>query len=355
VNQKRIARVIENMKGQGFERILVTAPASVYYLTSARVQPGERMLALLVTSDGDIKLLANRMFALQGQGLPLVEYGDTDDPVALLSESLPAGIVGIDKQWASLFTLRLMALRPDVKPVLGSGPVDLARMIKDAAELDALRTSSHANDRALRETLSALAAGVTELEIGRAYASAAQAQGAVGVGFSPLICFGAGGAEPHHESDSTPLKKGDAVILDVGLNIAEGLSDMTRTVFFGKASEKQRAVYELVREANEAGRAAVKPGVPLRDIDRAARGVIERAGYGEYFTHRTGHGLGLEIHEPPDVSARAEEIALPGMVFSIEPGIYLPGEFGMRIEDLVAVTETGCETLNEFPRDLLEL
>ena len=128
---------------------------------------------------------------------------------------------------------------------------------------------------------------------------------------------------------------------------------MTRTVFFGGATDEQKKIYEIVKAANFAGKAAVKPGVPLREIDRAARSVIEQAGYGPNFLHRTGHGLGLEVHEPPDVSSVSPAIAQPGMVFSIEPGVYLPGKFGVRVEDLVLVTIDGCECLNELDREFM--
>ena len=129
-------------------------------------------------------------------------------------------------------------------------------------------------------------------------------------------------------------------------------SDMTRTVFFGSADDEQKKVYDIVRRANEAGRAVVRPGVPMCEFDRAARKVIEDAGYGKYFIHRTGHGIGLEVHEHPDNSATSQIIAKPGMCFSVEPGIYLPGKFGVRIEDLVVVTEDGVETLNAMDHDL---
>ena len=142
------------------------------------------------------------------------------------------------------------------------------------------------------------------------------------------------------------LKNGDSVILDVGLVLDDYCSDMTRTVFCGAPTDEQKRVYDLVLRANEAGRRAVRPGVPLKEIDRAARSVIEDAGYGAYFIHRTGHGIGLDVHEFPDVSASSEAVCAPGMVFSVEPGVYLPGRFGVRIEDLVAVTEDGGETLN---------
>ena len=145
------------------------------------------------------------------------------------------------------------------------------------------------------------------------------------------------------------------IILDVGLNVNGYMSDMTRTVVLGRADDEQREVYELVKAANEAGRRIAAPGVPLCEIDRAAREVIERGGYGNYFIHRTGHGIGLEVHEGADVSASSKAVAKEGMIFSVEPGIYLPGKFGVRIEDLVLITPNGCETLNRLPRELIEL
>ena len=225
-------------------------------------------------------------------------------------------------------------------------------MCKDSEEIAAMRESSHLNDKVLAALMQTVKEGETEAQLGRRYAEIARSMGAAGYSFAPLICFGAHCAEPHHESDETPLKKGDSIIFDVGLDLNKAMSDMTRTVFFGEPTEEMKKVYELVRRANLAGKAAVKPGIKLCEIDRAARSVIEEAGYGEYFIHRTGHNIGIGVHEPPDVSATSQAVAKPGMIFSIEPGIYLPGKFGVRIEDLVVVTEDGCEVLNHYPHEL---
>ena len=355
MNINRAQRVAANMRTYGIRQILVTSPASVAYLTGVWVEPGERMLALMMDADGGAVLFANRMFAFPGGIVDVVEYDDTDDCIARLKGHIAPGELGIDKTWPSQFTLRLMAARPDVRPVLGSAPVDDARMIKDADETARLRASSALNDRVLEALCRTLAPGVTEAEACARYRALAREMGAGGDSFSPLICFGANGAEPHHAPGETRLSENDTVILDVGLNIGGALSDMTRTVFTGEPDALRREVYGLVQAANAAGRAAVRPGVKLCDIDRAARDVIARGGYGENFIHRTGHGIGMEVHEPPDVSAVSETVAQPGMVFSVEPGIYLPGAFGVRIEDLVAVTEDGCETLNHLTRDMTVL
>ena len=167
-----------------------------------------------------------------------------------------------------------------------------------------------------------------------------------------MVGCGATGADPHHSGDATVLKPGDSVIFDIFTPISRYWCDMTRTVFYQSVTEEQRKVYELVRRANEAAEAMIRPGVLLSDLDKAARDIITDGGYGPNFTHRLGHGCGLECHEPPDVSGASHTPLEPGMVFSIEPGIYLPGKFGVRIEDLVLVTEDGCQVLNQYPKDL---
>lgn len=352
MNDSRVARVVKNMQAAGLDQILVTAPSSVYYLTGHFVNPGERMLALYINANGDTRFYANRLFALAGAtDINLVEFDDTEDSVAILAESVKRGKIGIDKCWPSQFTIRLME-KTGVTPVLGSAPVDNARMCKDAEELELMRKASIMNDEAITRTITQIHEGMTEKELEAAYIANAKAVGGDGISFVPISCFGANCAEPHHDNDESVLKYGDSVIIDVGLTHHRYCADMTRTVFFGKATDEQKKVYDLVKRANEAGRAAVRPGVEMCEFDRAARKVIEDAGYGKYFTHRTGHGIGLEVHEPPDNSSVNHVIAQPGMCFSVEPGIYLPGNFGVRVEDLVTVTEDGCETLNHMNREI---
>ena len=349
MNTQRISKVIENMKSHGLEQILVTGTANVYYLTGVWCEPFERMLALHVRANGEMKLYANRMFALQGlTDVPMVEYEDTDDCIAALAPDMLPGKLGIDKTWHSHFTIRLMQARPDVIPALGSAPLDEARIVKDSEELELMRVSSRMNVEVCGRIAAALKEGVTEKQIQSLYNEIALDLGASGPSFTPLICFGANGAQPHHDSDKTRLKPGDTVIMDVGLLWKHYCSDMTRTVHFGEVTDEQKRVRDIVTAANRAGIAACRPGVKMKDIDRAARRVIEDAGYGPYFTHRTGHGIGLDEHEFPDVSSVSEVVARPGMIFSVEPGIYLPDKFGVRVEDLVAITEDGCEVLTRY-------
>ncbi|MBR5231905.1 MAG: aminopeptidase P family protein [Clostridia bacterium] len=352
----RLARITEAMRLSSISQLLVSAPASVFYLTGKWIHPGERMLALLIRANGDMLLFANRLFALSGAtDIPLCEYDDTDDCIKLLSQALQPGKIGIDKTWPSLFTIRLMEARNDLTPVVGSHCVDDARLCKDESELRLMRESSLKNDQTMLEVIRKLQCGMKETDVAACYEQISASLGSSRPSFSPLICFGKNCAEPHHDTDRSVLLRGDSVILDVGLTWKDYCSDMTRTVFMGTPTDEQKRVYDIVCAANEAGRKTVRPGIPLKEVDRAARKVIEDAGYGKYFIHRTGHGIGLEVHEFPDVSMTSEVIAKPGMVFSVEPGIYLPGKFGVRVEDLVAVTPDGCETLNAAPRELIAL
>ena len=352
MDKQRISRVTDWMKAEGLTQILVTATAPVYYLTGYWVEPHERMLALYLDEDGRAALYGNEIFGLAATaGLPLITHTDREDPVAALAKDLRPGKLGIDKFWYSKFLIGLMAHRPDVTPVQGSGPVDLARKIKDETERAAMRHSSAMNDQVIHAAISAIHEGARENELASLINKEFLARGADCEG-TQLVCFGPNGADPHHSGDATVLKPGDSVIFDIFTPISRYWCDMTRTVFYKTVSAKQREVYELVRRANETAEAMIRPGVLLSDLDKAARDIITEGGYGPYFTHRLGHGCGLDCHEPPDVSGASETPVEPGMIFSIEPGIYLPGEFGVRIEDLVLVTEDGCEVLNKYPKDL---
>ena len=353
MNQQRLARVLRNMERDGLEQIVVTSTASVYYLTGYWVEPMERMLALYLRADGTCTLFANTLFALEPQeGLELVLHQDSDEPTAALAAALRPGRLGMDKAWPSKFLIALLNARPDVTPVLGSAPVDDARKYKDADEIAAMRHASRINDQMVEQVIAAVKEGAVESELAAYVESLYRQHGADRSSEGQLVCFGPNGADPHHGPNDTVLKDGDSVVLDIFIPIRRYWCDMTRTVFFRSVSDEGRRVYETVKAANLAAEAMIRPGVPMKDIDRAARQVIEDAGYGPCFTHRLGHGCGLDCHEPPDNSASSPAVAEPGMVFSVEPGIYLPGKLGVRIEDLVLVTEDGCEVLNHASKEL---
>lgn len=352
MNKERIAKVVSYMEKCGLNQILISSTPSVYYLTGLWIEPHERLLALYMTDDGRMTLFANEIFGVSSTAeLPVMVHKDGENPVRDLAAAVKAGKLGIDKFLYSQFLIALLEARSDIVPVQGSAPVDLARRCKDKQEQEAIRHASRINDQVMAAAISGIREGVREDELASQINRLFMQNGADSEG-QQLVCFGANGADPHHGSNGTVLQPGDSVIFDIFTPISRYWCDMTRTVFFKEVTAKQRQVYELVREANEAAEALARPGVLLSELDRAARDIIARGGYGPCFTHRLGHGCGLDCHEPPDVSGSSDIPAEPGMVFSIEPGIYLPGEFGVRIEDLVLITENGCEVLNRYPKDL---
>lgn len=349
----RIARVLENLRKQGLEQMIVSDPTTLFYLTGVRLNPGERMLALLLRADGKHRFFVNALFGAPEAGVPVENFSDEEDaPAKLLPWLEREKPLGIDKNWPARFLLRLMELKGASAYRNASAACDDARAVKDEAEQDAMRKSSKVNDDCMAEFEALIRPGITEKEMADAIRGIYAAHGCSGVSFTPICGFGAHAADPHHENDDTPLKAGECVLIDVGGVYQNYCSDMTRTFFAGTPGEEERAVYELVRQAQAAAEALVKPGVRLCEIDAAARDLITKAGYGPYFNHRLGHFIGLEDHEAGDVSAVNQAVVVPGMCFSIEPGIYLPGKFGVRIEDLVLVTEDGCEVLNHYPREL---
>lgn len=347
---ERIDNVRREMVERGMSSLIVSDPMSIYYLSDVYIEPGERMLALLIKPDA-VKLYVNALFPVEQQdGLEICVLNDGFEPTIQLSQDV-SGIVGVDKNWPSRFLLALME-RASIKPVVGSPAVDICRMHKDAWEMEEMRKASAGNDRVMERTIRQLREGMTERELAAIMTKIYDEEGMPRVAFDPLICFGENGAFPHHETGDSKLKPGDSVIIDTGHRWGMYCSDMTRTVFFKSCTDEQRNVYDIVNKANRAGESIARPGIALRDVDAAARNVIIAAGYGEFFTHRTGHGIGIDVHEPPDVAATNSQLAEVGMVFSVEPGIYLPGKFGVRIEDLVAMTEDGCEVLNHHTHDL---
>lgn len=351
---KRLKKVKDRMKEAGYHSLIISDPVSVYYLTGLMVHPGERMFALLLEEERAM-LFVNRLFPVNApEGLELKWVSDTDEPVGILADCLDiaAGqIIGIDKAWPSRFLLRLQELLPEALYRNGSQAVDGVRMIKEHEEQEKMREASRLNDEAMLTIQTRISESRSETqmiaELQRIYLGMES-----GFSFDPIICYGVNCADPHHDCDESSVKPGDSVILDIGCTYEKYCSDMTRTVFYQSVSEEAEKVYNLVLKANLNAIAAVRPGARFCDIDAAARCVIEEAGYGEYFTHRTGHAIGLEVHDFGDVSSANEALLEPGMIFSIEPGIYLNGNMGVRIEDLVLVTEDGCEVLNKVSKDL---
>lgn len=350
LHQERLAKVCRKMEEAGLSQLLVTDHLSIYYLTGIDVVPFERFWCLLVKTDGTHTLFANRLFALGETGLPTVTLTDTDDVAAAVAPYIAPGDLGVDKNMAARFLLPILSACPGTHAVLGSTCVDSVRARKDEAEKGLMRRASKINDQCMEKLAAYIHDGVTERECAAYLDSCFASYGCEGLAFDSIISFGANAADPHHAPDNTVVKEGDCIVIDIGCKKDHYCADMTRTYFWKKADPRYIAIHDLVREANEKAMALVRPGVRLCDVDAAARDHIAAAGYGEYFTHRLGHFIGMEDHEQGDVSAVNPAPAEEGMVFSIEPGVYLPGEFGVRVEDLVIVTADGCESLNHVDK-----
>ncbi len=356
--QNRLERVRARMAHYNMSHLLVSSPDAIFYLTGVEIHPGERLLCLSI-SQTECTLVVSALYPLSSFEFPVIYFKDTENVIEALSQTIHEDqVIGVDKFWASHFLLKLMAKRPNSQYVVGSPAVDDVRLCKDEIEIEHMRRASLINDQVMREVIHYIetegASGeLTELMVQKKVIEINASLDVHEMSFTPTVCFGKNGAEPHHDVDDTLLEPNSAVVIDIGGRVDGYCSDMTRSFFFGTPSEKYKEVYQLVLEANKKAIAAVKPGVKLSDIDQIARAVIEEGGYGQFFTHRTGHGIGINVHEFPDVSGTSDSVCEPGMIFSIEPGIYLLGEFGVRIEDLVCVTENGCEVLNHVNKELL--
>lgn len=349
--KSRIDRVIENMRGMGLNQMIVCDPKSIRYLTGVYVEPLERLFAFLIRENGRHVLFLNNLFTVPETPWKQVWFSDTDDYIRMIADELePKERIGIDKDWPARFLLPLLELCPGLKPVLASDCVDDCRAVKDDEEIALMKEASRINDLVNEAVQEFVKEGMTEKEAAGFIDQEYLKHGASGTSFPTIASFGANAADPHHEPDDTVLKEGDCVLFDMGCVYRGYCSDMTRTFFCKKANPEYTGIHDLVREANEKAESIVRPGVRFCDIDAAARDLIGNAGYGKYFNHRLGHFIGQTDHEKGDVSSANRRTAEPGMIFSIEPGVYLPGKFGVRVEDLVLVTEDGCEVLNHVDR-----
>jgi Xaa-Pro dipeptidase len=328
--------------------ILITDEKMIAYLVNQRFYVAERFIGLLIKKD-EIILYLNNLFPTQLKGLQIRRFDDTEDPIKLLNHDLKSDILYVDKHMKAGFLLRLMKqntlLRIEIEEI-----TDKVRSIKDNDEISKMRKASLINDQAMEIVQSHIKEGITEIELASLIPEIYQTLGAQDVSFTPIVAFGVNTSDPHATPNETKLSKGMPIIVDMGCVYEGYCSDMTRSFFYQENTLND--IYNIVKEANLAAIKVIKPGVMLKDVDEAARSVIRKAGYGEFFIHRTGHGIGQEVHEPYDVSATSETLCEIGMIFSVEPGIYLPNIGGIRIEDLVLVTENGCEVLNHYSKDL---
>lgn len=356
-----LATRMENLRARmaetGTDLVVIGPSSHMRYLADLSPHGDERPVLLLVSKDfaGFLMPALNVDSSRQKTDLPFFPWADADGPDAALKELIAAtGVrpvspsIVLDETMRADFALLVLDALPGATRRFTGDSVGYLRSRKDDDEYGRLKRSAQLNDRAMAAGFAALREGITEREVAQVIRDFYKANGATTEFCS--VCFGANGAFPHHHTGSTTLKRGDAVLIDTGGRIEGYPSDMTRVGHFGTAPERFEEVYQVLDRAVEAGLAAAVPGARASDVDRAARAVIEAAGYGPNFLHRTGHGLGIDIHEPPYITATSDTVLDEGMVFSIEPGIYLPGQFGQRLEEIVILRNGRAEILSDMPR-----
>ena len=354
----RVTKILSQMEESKIPQLIITSAESIFYLTGKMIHSGERLVALYLDVNGNHKFLVNKLFPInEDLGVEIVWYDDIENPIDRLEKIVKQGeVLGVDKDLPSHFLIDLMG-RNVIKAFVNSSPIiDRLRMIKDEEEIKIMKEASKINDAVMLKLWSNLKEGYSEKYYANLLSEIYEEEGASGFSFSPIIATSPNGADPHHGTGKDKIKVGDSVVLDIGGVYKNYCSDMTRTVFIGKEPSKEHAnVYNIVKSANEKAISIIKEGVKFSDIDKAARNLITEAGYGEYFTHRTGHSIGIEVHDFGNVSSVNDEEVKAGMIFSVEPGIYLKDNIGVRIEDLVLVTKDGCEVLNTVTKEITVL
>jgi Xaa-Pro aminopeptidase len=359
----RLARASSAAEAAGLDALLVTPGADLLYLCGYDALPLERLTCLVVPRDGAPTLVVPNLERPRAEssragtlGVEIVGWDETDDPYALTAGLLKgAERIGVSDRTWTLHTLRWRDAMPDVRQELAGGALRELRMRKTADEVEALREAARIIDGVQEQIQAMRLVGRTEEEVGRDIADAILSGGNVRVNFV-IVGSGPNGASPHHDTGPRVIEPGDPIVFDIGGTTPDGYcSDITRTYVVGEVPDGFGELYDVLQQAQAAACDAVKPGITGEALDAVARDVIADAGYGEYFIHRTGHGIGLEEHEEPYIVGGNTEALEAGMAFSIEPGIYLPGRFGARIEDIVVCTEDGGERLNLVTRDLLVL
>jgi Xaa-Pro aminopeptidase len=353
----RITRLRSSMEATGVDAVLLSVGPDLPYFTGYEAHGSERLTMLAVTEKESV-LAVPRLEAAKVEDGPyhLAVWDETDDPVGLVASVVGAAeSVAIGDQTWSVFMLALQERLPDAQWSRAGALTAGLRVVKDAAEIEALSQAAAAADRvAARLVSEARFSGRSERAVSRQIGDMLVEEGHDEALFA-IVASGANGASPHHDASSRIIDGGDMVVCDFGGSVRGYRSDTTRTFVVGDPTDRQAEVHLVVLAAQEAARRAVGPGVRCEDVDRAARGVIVAAGLGDRFLHRTGHGIGLDVHEDPYLVEGNETPLAVGMAFSIEPGVYIDGEFGVRIEDIVVCGPEGAIVLNQSPRELLRV
>jgi Xaa-Pro aminopeptidase len=360
---ERLSRAQAAAAEAGLDAILVTPGADLRYLTGYAAMPLERLTCLVLPASGDPVLVvptlerpAAETSPAGAMGLEIVDWQETDDPVALVAKLVPdARRVAVDDHMWAEKVLRFRAALPEVDQVLAGPVLRELRIRKSPDEIASLREAGAAIDRVHARMGEWLRTGRTERDVGRDISDAIIGEGHERVDFV-IVASGPNSASPHHDASERRIEHGDPVVVDIGGTTREGYcSDETRTYVLGPPPDEFVEAYDALHRAQDAAVGCARAGATAESVDAAAREVLTTADLGDYFVHRTGHGIGVETHEEPYIVAGNTRVLQRGMAFSIEPGFYLPGRFGARIEDVVVITDDRAERLNRRPRELARL
>ncbi len=353
--------LISNLKEQAVDAALITDPSNIYYMTGFFADPHERYMSLFI----DVESKETHLFlpALDKDAAEvadadhIIPISDEEDPFALIKATIKSEVktMGIEMNVVTVAHHNgLKSVFPEARFTDIQEALNLQRTFKSREDVDGMKEAVRIIETVLKEGLKTIKAGMTEAQLVAQFEYLMKVHGAAGPSFSTMVLAGEKAALPHGTPGDRTLENGDFLLIDFGVITHDRYcSDITRTFIIGEATDKQNDIYNIVKAATEAGVDAVKAGVPLKEFDIAARSVIESHGYGEYFNNRVGHGLGIEVHEAPSIHHLNEDVAKPGMLFTVEPGIYIPGYGGVRIEEEVYINESGeAEVLTTFPTEL---
>ncbi|HEX2369449.1 MAG TPA: Xaa-Pro peptidase family protein [Acidimicrobiia bacterium] len=353
---RRISAARRLLGTAGIDALALSVGGDLLYLTGYEALLTERLTMLVLRTDGDGVLVVPRLEAPRVVPSPdlfgIRPWDETDDPLSMVVEQLDGlDVVAVGDQTWAVFLLEMQQALPGTRFTSAAPITQQLRMRKDAKEISLLRAAAAATDRVVERLAKTRFSGQTERQLAATVAEWALEEGHDTAGFA-IVASGPNAASPHHSPSDRTIDRGDTVVVDFGGRIGGYCSDTTRTFVVGDPSTEVEAAYRVLEEAQRTGVEAVRPGVPAAEVDAVTREVIDEAGLGDLFIHRTGHGIGLEVHEHPYIVAGNGEALEPGMAFSVEPGIYAPERWGMRIEDIVAVTPDGVDRLNQSDRRL---
>ena len=356
--KQRLAALRAKMRKHGTDLVAVGPGSHMDWLLGFHPHPDERPCLLLVGPEKETFLMPglNAEGSREETDIEFHMWSDADGPHSALASALAATDaveaqnVVLDETMRADFALLLLDMLPGADHAFTDETLGALRMRKDATEFANLKMNAGIADRAMQKAFASIRPGMSELELASIIKDRFAEEGATPAFW--IVGAGGNGAFPHHHTGVRKLEEGDAVVIDIGGRKDGFPSDITRMAVVGRPPEGYGQIHTIVEKAVQAALKAARPGVKAREVDAAARRVIEDAGYGEYFVHRTGHGMGIDGHEPPYITSTSETVLEEGMVFSIEPGIYLPGRFGIRLEDIVILREDGPEILSSLPRDV---